>query len=173
MIIYVQYLLYKLHLMTFNYSTTMGDRRTMELLETFSEQYSSIYIVLQYQSKWTIKISIVANALGNYLSSNWKFLFGYIVPHLQSSFGMVKCSNMMMHFWHVENWLHFCESPLLKIFHYLNFPFFCPLNFLCHQCNIPRITGGNQNHFLMMMTMPANIEKMLLGESFNKAHNHI
>ena len=71
MIIYVQYLLYKLHLMTFNYSTTMGDRRTMELLETFSEQYSSIYIVLQYQSKWTIKISIVANALGNYLSSNW------------------------------------------------------------------------------------------------------
>ena len=88
--------------MTFNYSTTMGDRRTMELLETFSEQYSSIYIVLQYQSKWTIKISIVANALDNYLSTNWKFLFGYVVPYLQNSFGMVRMIKYDVYFWAVK-----------------------------------------------------------------------
>ena len=123
MIIYVQYLLYKLHLMTFNYSTTMGDRRTMELLETFSEQYSSIYIVLQYQSKWTIKISIVANALGNYLSSNWKFLFGYRISYLQNSFGMVKLSNMMCIFdlLKIDNILW---NPAFKSFIIWIFPFF-------------------------------------------------
>ena len=125
MIIYVQYLLYKLHLMTFNYSTTMGDRRTMELFETFSEQYSSIYIVLQYQSKWTIKISIVANALGNYLSSNWKFLFGYRIS-LPNSFGMVKWSNMMCIFNLLKIDNIFVKPPLLNLSLFQFFLFFVP-----------------------------------------------
>ena len=126
MIIYVQYLLYKLHLMTFNYSTTMGDRRTMELLETFSEQYSSIYIVLQYQSKWTIKISIVANALGNYLSSNWKFLFGYRISYLPNSFGTVKWSNMMCIFDPLKIKNIFVKTPLLNLSLFEFFVFLSP-----------------------------------------------
>ena len=125
MIIYVQYLLYKLHLMTFNYSTTMGDRRTMELLETFSEQYSSIYIVLQYQSKWTIKISIVANALGNYLSSNWN---SYLVTVFHIYKILSGWSNYQIWCAFLTCWklITFCETPFLNLSLFEFFLFFVP-----------------------------------------------